>query len=145
MKIAPWLFGILFASSAALVGAQETPPDSEAAWQQHWQKVQEYRQAWQAAKTPEERRRLREQHWQSMHAGPGMAGGCPMMGPGMMHGEGMDRPGGGMGTTGGGQGMPGGHGAMMGEPTPEQLDRHIAHLEKMLEELRAHREMLDTQ
>lgn len=131
MKIHVWLIGGLFAGLALTAAAEQaapapgSAPSAEQSWQQHWQRMQEYRQRWQAAKTPEERQKLREEHWKSMQEG--MAGGCPMMG---RHD--------GMGMHGGGQGG-------MPEPTAEQLDRHIDHMEKMLEQLRAHREMLDKQ
>lgn len=144
MKIHVWLIGGLFAGLALTAAAEQaapapgSAPSAEQSWQQHWQRMQEYRQRWQAAKTPEERQKLREEHWKSMQEG--MAGGCPMMG---RHD--------GMGMHGGGQGGMMGHGCMAGagggmsEPTAEQLDRHIDHMEKMLEQLRAHREMLGKQ
>lgn len=149
MKIRTWLIGSLLAGLAVTAGAEQSPPatqsaqpDAQQTWQQHWEQMQEYRKAWQAAKTPEERQRLQEQHWNSMQQG--MAGACPMMGAG--------KPGGGMGMHGGGcggmgmhGGMQGGKGGMMGQPTKEQLDQHIEHMEKMLEQMRAHRQMLDKQ
>jgi len=154
MKTTPWLFGILLGTAATLACAEETPPDPTAAWQQHWQQMEAYHQAWMQAKTPDERQKLREQHWQSMHSGFGMMGGCPMAGAGMpaggmgpgagMHGGGMGgmHQGSGMGP---GAGMPGGPGAMTGQPTAEQMDQRIGQMEKMLEQMRAHRAMLDKQ
>jgi hypothetical protein len=39
-------------------------------------------------------------------------------------------------------GMGKGAGMMMPLDTPEQVDQHIQHMEQMLEQLKAHREML---
>ena len=96
--------------------------------------MQEYRQAWEGAKTPDERQKLRDQHWQSMQSGFRMMDGCQMGGPG-----------GGMGKSGG-KGMQGGMsgGPMMGaQPSKEMLDLRIEHMEQMLEQMRSHRNLLD--
>ena len=130
MNIQSWLLGSLFAGLALTAQAQDAPAaaDNSAAWQQHWQQMQEYRQAWQAAKAQQERQKLQAEHWQSMQSGMGMIGGCPMAG------------GPGMGMKGG-KGMMGG--GMMGAPTKEMLDLRIQHMEQMLEQMRSHRQMLD--
>ncbi|MCW3150125.1 hypothetical protein N8H22_16080 [Stutzerimonas stutzeri] len=134
MNIRSCLLGSLFAALALTVQAQDAPPvDDNAVWQKHWQQMQEYRQAWQSAKTPQERQKLQAEHWQSMQPGFGMMGGCPMAGSG----------GAGMGMKGGKGMMPGGR--MTGAPTKEMLDMRIQHMEQMLEQMRSHREMLDKQ
>lgn len=133
MTIQSWVIGSLFAGLALTAQAQDasTPADNSAAWQQHWQQMQEYRQAWQSAKTPQERQKLQAEHWQSMQSGFGMMGGCPMAG------------GGGMGMKGGKGMMPGG--GMASAPSKEMLDTRIQYMEQMLEQMRSHREMLDKQ
>ena len=114
--------------------AQPAPAYDNEAWQQHWQKMQEYRQAWQAAKTPEERQKLRDEHWQSMQSTMGAMGGCPMGGPvpawanraaSQCRGQGR-RP-------------------HDGGTVREMLDMRIQHMEQMLEQMRSHRDMLDKQ
>ncbi len=134
MKTCSLVIGSVLAALAMPAGAQ-TPASDDEAWQQHWQKMQEYRQAWQSAKTPQERQKLREEHWQSMQSGMGGMAGCPMGGPG-----------GGMGKQGGKpmQGAMGGA-DMMGAPSREMLDMRIQHMEQMLEQMRSHRQMLDKQ
>jgi hypothetical protein len=134
MKARSLIVGSVLVGLAMSASAQQTPADDNAAWQQHWQQMQEYRQAWQSAKTPEERQKLRDEHWQSMQSGMGAMGGCPMGGPGP-----------GMGKQGGK--MPGamGGGRMMGNPSKEMLDMRIQHMEQMLEQMRSHRQMLDKQ
>lgn len=138
MKMQSMLLSAVLLGAAVNVQAQDVATD-ESAWQKHWQQMQEYRQAWQNAKTPEERSKLREQHWQSMQSGVGWMGGCPMSGAdGMpMGGKGM-----GMGMQGG-KGM--GPGAMAGAPTKEMLDMRIERMEQVLEQMREHRKMLDKQ
>jgi len=133
MKTCSLVIGSVLAALAMPAGAQ-TPASDDEAWQQHWQKMQEYRQAWQSAKTPQERQKLREEHWQSMQSGMGGMAGCPM-----------GAPGGGMGKQGGKpmQGAMGG--GMMGAPSKEMLDMRIQHMEQMLEQMRSHRQMLDKQ
>jgi len=134
MKVRSWIIGSLLAGLAASASAQQAPAYDNEAWQQHWQQMQEYRQAWQNAKTPEERQKLREEHWKSMQSGIGTMGGCPMGGPG----AGMGKP--------GGKAMPGGMGGgMMGAPSKEMLDLRIQNMEQMLEQMRSHRQMLDNQ
>ncbi|EIK51455.1 hypothetical protein YO5_00815 [Stutzerimonas stutzeri TS44] len=125
MNIQSWLLGSLFAGLALTAQAQDAPAaaDNSAAWQQHWQQMQDYRQAWQTAKTPEERQKLQAEHWQSMQSGMGMMGGCPGMG------------------MKGGKGMMGG--GMMGAPSQEMLDMRIKYMEQMLEQMRSHRQMLN--
>lgn len=123
-----WVVGSLMLGLAMSAGAQDASVDNETSWQQHRQQMLEYRQAWQNAKTPEERQKLREQHWQAMQSG--MAPNCPM---GMPGGKGMA----------GGKGMQGG--PMMNAPTKEMLDKRIEYAEQMLEQMRSHREMLDKQ
>ncbi|WP_407926676.1 hypothetical protein [Aquipseudomonas guryensis] len=77
-----------------------------------------------AGKTPEERQKLMQEHQQAMGGGMQMMGGCPM--------------------HGGKQGMPMGHGTgMMQLDTVEQVDQRIQRMEQMIEQLRAHRAMLE--
>ncbi|AWL00921.1 MAG: hypothetical protein GTN60_04105 [Pseudomonas stutzeri] len=135
MKTRSWVLGSILAGLAMSASAQPAPAYDNEAWQQHWQKMQEYRQAWQAAKTPEERQKLRDEHWQSMQSTMGAMGGCPMGGPGA-----------GMGKQGGKpmQGAMGG-GRMMAAPSKEMLDMRIQHMEQMLEQMRSHRDMLGKQ
>lgn len=133
MKSRSWFVGSLLLGLAMSAGAAEDAKvDNQTSWEQHRQQMQEYRQAWQDAKTPEERQKLREQHWQAMQSGT-MAN-CPM---GMKGGMGMQ------GGAAGGKGMAGGN--MMNAPTKEQLDWRIKQAEQMLEQMRNHREMLDKQ
>ncbi|WP_417787730.1 hypothetical protein [Stutzerimonas xanthomarina] len=134
MNIRPWIIGPVLAGLVATAQAQPAADNNEQAWQQHWQQMQEYRQAWENAKTPDERQKLRDQHWQSMRSGFGMMSGCPM-----------GQQGGGMGKSGG-MGMQGGMngGPMMGmQPSKEMLDLRIKHMEQMLEQMRSHRNLLD--
>ncbi len=126
MKRRSWFVGSLMLGLAMSAGAQDANVDNETSWKQHRQQMQEYRQAWQEAKSPEERQKLRESHWQAMHSS--MMANCPM---GMK--DGMQ----------GGKGMQGGN--MMNAPTKEQLDWRIEQAEQMLEQMRNHREMLDKQ
>jgi hypothetical protein len=128
MKTRSWFIGSLMLGLAASAAAQQANTGDETSWQQHRQQMQEYRQAWQDAKTPEERQKLRESHWQAMHSG--MMANCPV---GMQGGKGMP----------GGKGMQGG--GMMNAPTKEMLDMRIEQAEQMLEQMRSHREMLDKQ
>lgn len=135
MKTRSLIIGSVLVGLAMSASAQQTPADDNAAWEQHWQQMQEYRQAWQSAKTPEERQKLRDEHWQSMQSSMGAMGGCPMGGPGA-----------GMGKQGG-KAMQGGMGGggMMGAPSKEMLDMRIQNMEQMLEQMRSHRQMLDKQ
>lgn len=136
MKSRSWFVGSLMLGLAMSAGAQDANVDNETSWKQHRQQMQEYRQAWQDAKSPEERQKLRESHWQAMHSG--MVANCPMgMKEGMQGGKGMQ------GGMQGGKGMQGGN--MMNAPTKEQLDWRIEQAEQMLEQMRNHREMLDKQ
>ena len=133
MKTRSWVLGSILAGLAMSASAQPAPAYDNEAWQQHWQKMQEYRQAWQAAKTPEERQKLRDEHWQSMQSTMGAMGGCPM-GGGCRHGQtGRQADAGAMGG-----------GRMMAAPS-EMLDMRIQHMEQMLEQMRSHRDMLDKQ
>ena len=128
---------------ASGVASAETPPVQKPAesapaaaadsWQQHWELMQQRRQAMLGAKTPEERQKLMQQHWESMQGGMSMLGGCPGGGMGM-----------GPGMMGGGMGHGMGAGQMMGPPTAEQLDQQIEHVEQMLKELKAHRAAMNT-
>ena len=102
-----------------------TDASSEQQWQQHMSQMRELHQSWMAGKSPEERHKLMLEHRQAMGGGMQMMGGCPMQG--------------GMGM---GMGMGKGAGMMMPLDTPEQVDQHIQHMEQMLEQLKAHREML---
>ena len=134
MNVLSWIIGPVLAGMMVTAQAQQAPGDDEQAWQQHRQQMQEYRQAWENAKTPEERQKLRDQHWQSMQSGFGMMDGCPMGGPGA-----------GMGKSDG-KAMQGGMGGgrMMGmQPSKEMLDLRIQHMEQMLEQMRSHRDLLD--
>ena len=100
-----------------------TEAGSEQQWQQHMTQMRELQQSWMAGKTPEERHKLMLEHRQAMGGSMQMMGGCPMHG-GMQMGMGK------------------GAGMMMPLDTPEQVDQHIQHMEQMLEQLKAHREML---
>lgn len=120
---------ILLLASAGAAWAEEKAATPEQQWQQHITEMRTLHQNWMAGKTPDERQKLMEQHWQAMGRGMQSMGGC--MGDG--HGMGM----GGMGM--GGMGMGGGWASM---DTVEQVDLRIQHMEQMLEQLRAHREML---
>lgn len=93
-------------------------------WQQHMSEMQQMHQRWMAGKTPEERQKLMQEHQMAMGSGMQMMGGCPMSsnmsGMGMGHGMGM-----------------------MQLDTVEQVDQRIQHMEQMIEQLRAHRTMLE--
>lgn len=118
---------LLAAAGSAWAEEQAAPPQQQ--WQQHITEMRTLHQNWMAGKTPEERQKLMEQHWQAMGRGMQSMGGC--MGGG--HGMGM----------GMGQGMaPGMGGGWASMDTVEQVDLRIQHMEQMLEQLRAHREML---
>ncbi|BAP79064.1 MULTISPECIES: hypothetical protein [Pseudomonadaceae] len=134
MNIRSWIIVPVLTGLVMTAQAQPAPDYDEQAWQQHWQKMQEYRQAWENAKTPDEKQKLRDQHWQSMQSGFGMMDGCPMGGAGA-----------GMGKSGG-KAMQGGMsgGRMMGmQPSKEMLDLRIQQMERMLEQMRSHRDLLD--
>ncbi|WP_244517280.1 hypothetical protein [Pseudomonas linyingensis] len=124
---------LLAAATSAFAAETATTPEQQ--WQQHITEMRQLHQSWMAGKTPEERQKLMEQHWQVMGRGMQNMGGC------MVDGEGM-----GMGMGKGmGQGMGKGMGQGMGwmrMDTVEQADLRIQHMEQMLEQLRAHREML---
>ncbi|MBB6340216.1 phage shock protein A [Pseudomonas fluvialis] len=105
----------------------ESQATLEQQWQAHIDQMRELHQQWMAGKTPEERQKLMQQHQQSMGQGMQAMGGCPM---GMTHGM--------------GQGMGMQQGAGMGAAqSVEQIDQRIAHMEQMIEQLRAQREMLE--
>lgn len=117
---------LLVFSGSLWAESQATP---EQQWQAHIDQMRELHQQWMAGKTPEERQKLMQQHQQSMGQGMQAMGGCPM---GMAHGM--------------GQGMQQGAGMGMGmgaAPSVEQIDQRIAHMEQMIEQLRAQREMLE--
>ena len=115
--------GVLLLAASGATWAQDPAATPEQQWQQHITEMQKLHQGWMAGKTPEERKKLMEQHWQAMGRGMQNMGGC------MAGGQGM-----GMGMGGGGMGM--------GMGTVEQVDLRIQHMEQMLEQLRAHRQML---
>lgn len=115
--------GVLLLAASGATWAQDQAATPEQQWQQHITEMQKLHQGWMAGKTPEERKKLMEQHWQAMGRGMQNMGGC------MAGGQGM-----GMGMGGGGMGM--------GMATVEQVDLRIQHMEQMLEQLRAHRQML---
>lgn len=128
---------MLVAGGASAAETAETAATPEQQWQQHIAEMRQLHQSWMAGKTPEERQRLMEQHWQAMGRGMQGMGGCPAGGPGMGMGGGM--------ADGKGMGMGGGMGMGMGWAQPdnvEAVDLRIRHMEQMLEQLRAHREML---
>lgn len=115
---------LLLFSGSLWAESQATP---EQQWQAHIDQMLELHQQWMAGKTPEERQKLMQQHQQSMGQGMQAMGGCPM---GMAHsmGQGMGmQPGAGMSTA----------------QSVEQIDQRIAHMEQMIEQLRAQREMLE--
>ncbi len=115
---------LLVFSRSLWAESQATP---EQQWQAHIDQMRELHQQWMAGKTPEERQKLMQQHQQSMGQGMQAMGGCPM---GMAHGM--------------GQGMGMQQGAGMGAAqSVEQIDQRIAHMEQMIEQLRAQREMLE--
>lgn len=121
---------LLLFSGSLWAESQATP---EQQWKAHIDQMRELHQQWMAGKTPEERQKLMQQHQQSMGQGMQAMGGCPM---GMAHGMGQ-----GMGMQqGAGMGMGMGMGAA---PSVEQIDQRIAHMEQMIEQLRAQREMLE--
>ena len=113
------LLGSLLLLASAGSALAETAATSEQQWQQHITQMRELHQNWMAGKTPEERQKLMEEHRQAMGRSMQNMGGC-MAGGGMM---------------GMGQGM-------MPLDTVEQVDLRIQHMEQMIEQLRAHREML---
>ncbi|MGX1125227.1 hypothetical protein [Pseudomonas sp. HLS-6 TE3448] len=108
------------------VGAQ-TPPDADQQWQQHMTEMREMHERWMASKTPEERQAMMKAHQQAMGNGMYEMGGC--MGGGKMMG-GMN------------QGSMMNQGPMMNLDSVEKVDKAIAHMEQMIEQLRKHREML---
>ncbi len=108
------------------VGAQ-TPPDTDQQWQQHMTEMREMYERWMASKTPEERQAIMKAHQQAMGSGMSEMGGC--MGGGKMMG-GMN------------QGSMMNQGPMMNLDSVEKVDKAIAHMEQMIEQLRKHREML---
>jgi hypothetical protein len=128
---------MLVAGGAAAAETPETTATPEQQWQQHITEMRQLHQNWMAGKTPEERQKLMEQHWQAMGRGMQTMGGCVAGGPGMGMGQGMGQGMGGMGM--GGMGMGGG---WMSMDTVEQVDQRIQNMEQMIEQLRAHREML---
>lgn len=117
---------LLVFSGSLWAESQATP---EQQWQAHIDQMRELHQQWMAGKTPEERQKLMQQHQQSMGQGMQAMGGCPM---GMAHGMGQ------------GMGMQPGAGMGMGAAqSVEQIDLRITHMEQMIEQLRAQREMLE--
>ncbi|WP_409276680.1 hypothetical protein [Pseudomonas defluvii] len=108
------------------VGAQ-TPPDADQQWQQHMTEMREMHERWMASKTPEERQAMMKAHQQamgnSMYEMGNWMGGGRMMG-GMNQGAMMHQ------------------GPMMNLDSVENVDKAIAHMEQMIEQLRKHREML---
>lgn len=110
---------VLFATGSCWA---ESAATTEQQWQQHMSEMQQMHQSWMAGKTPEERQKLMQEHQQAMGGGMQMMGGCPM--------------------HGGKQGMGQGRG-MMQLDTVEQVDQRIQHMEQMIEQLRAHRAMLE--
>lgn len=113
---------LLVFSGSLWAESQATP---EQQWQAHIDQMRELHQQWMAGKTPEERQKLMQQHQQSMGQGMQAMGGCPMgMGQGMQPGAGMGM---GMGAA----------------QSVEQIDLRITHMEQMIEQLRAQREMLE--
>ena len=108
------------------VGAQ-TPPDADQQWQQHMTEMREMHERWMASKTPEERQAMMKAHQQAMGNSMYEMGGC--MGGGKMMG-GMN------------QGSMMNQGPMMNLDSVEKVDKAIAHMEQMIEQLRKHREML---
>ena len=115
---------LLLFSGSLWAESQATP---EQQWKAHIDQMRELHQQWMAGKTPEERQKLMQQHQQSMGQGMQAMGGCPM---GMAHGMGQ------------GMGMQPGAG-MSAAQSVEQIDQRIAHMEQMIEQLRAQREMLE--
>ncbi len=115
---------LLVFSGSLWAESQATP---EQQWQAHIDQMRELHQQWMAGKTPEERQKLMQQHQQSMGQGMQAMGGCPM---GMGQGMGM-QPGAGMGM------------GMGAAQSVEQIDLRITHMEQMIEQLRAQREMLE--
>ncbi|MOA55163.1 hypothetical protein D3C78_1789080 [compost metagenome] len=95
--------------------------------------MRQLHQSWMAGKTPEERQKLMQAHQQAMGRGMQNMGGCMAGGTGMGMGMGMGH--------GMGQGMGQGMGGMQMD-TVEAVDLRIQHMEQMIEQLRAHREML---
>lgn len=117
---------LLLFSGSLWAESQATP---EQQWQAHIDQMRELHQQWMAGKTPEERQKLMQQHQQSMGQGMQAMGGCPM---GMAHGLGQGmQPGAGMGM------------GMGAAQSVEQIDLRITHMEQMIEQLRAQREMLE--
>lgn len=116
---------LLIPGGAAWAESQATP---EQQWQTHIEQMRKLHQQWMGSKTPEERQQLMQQHQQAMGQGMQTMGGCPMgMGQGM--GMGMQQ---GMGMMG-----------MGAAQSVEQIDQRIAHMEQMIEQLRAQRQMLE--
>ncbi|SDS38492.1 hypothetical protein [Pseudomonas oryzae] len=119
--------GVLLLAASGATWAEDKAATPEQQWQQHITEMRQLHQNWMAGKTPEERQKLMEQHWQAMGRGMQNMGGCMAGGQGMGMNKGM------------GMGMGGG---WMRMDTVEQVDLRIQHMEQMIEQLRAHREML---
>lgn len=117
------LFGGMLLLVAAGSAWAETKATAEQQWQQHITEMRQLHQNWMAGKTPEERQKLMQEHQQAMGRGMQSMGGCMAGGNRMGMGGGM------------GQGW-------MRLDTVEQVDQRIQHMEQMVEQLRAHREML---
>ena len=124
------LFGGILLLVAAGSAWAETEATAEQQWQQHMTEMRQLHQNWMASKTPEERQKLMQEHQQAMGRGMQSMGGCMADGTGM--GMGM-----GKGMKGMGQGM-----GRMQVDSVEAVDLRIHHMEQMIEQLRAHREML---
>lgn len=120
---------MLFGLSIPAVAQSGVSPDQQ--WQQHMTEMQQLHQQWLQSKTPEQRQQLMQQHRQNLAESMPMLGGCP----GMQSASGMP------GQAMMGKGM--GHGRAQWLDAPEQLEQHIQHMEQMLEQLRARRDMLD--
>ncbi len=119
--------GVLLLAASGATWAEDKAATPEQQWQQHITEMRQLHQNWMAGKTPEERQKLMEQHWQAMGRGMQNMGGCMAGGQGMGMNKGM------------GMGMGGG---WMRMDTVEQVDLRIQHMEQMIEQVRAHREML---
>jgi len=114
--IQPLLFSTLTALSlvAPPVNAEETAAPAESqpaaadteadqfygAMQERYRLMQEQMDRIRQTRDPQERQKLLQEHWQTLHEGVGMMGRGPRMGPAMMGGYGM-----GPGMMGGGGGM----------------------------------------
>lgn len=124
--IQPLLFSTLtaFSLAAPLVNAEETAAPAESqpaaadteadqfygAMQERYRLMQEQMDTIRQTRDPQERQKLLQEHWQTLHEGVGMMGRGFRMGPAMTGGYGMGP--GMMGGYGMGPGMMGGGGGM---------------------------------